>query len=105
MFHYRKSPKCACYRLLCREQQDPTLEAIVDELGKLNPSELEELERQLENELEEEQLDPESAGVPQEASTGRSWGPQATKPAQPLVVTAAGMQDMEDFHLKICTMV
>lgn len=93
------------HRLLCREQQDPTLDAIIDELGKLDPSELEELERQLDNELEEEELDPKSAVIPQEASTGRSWGLQATKPAKPLVVTAAGMQDMEDFHMKLCTMV
>ena len=92
--------------LLCREQQDPTLDAIIDELGKLNSSELEELERQLEDELEEQELDPESAIIPQEASMGRSWGVQATHAhAKPLVVTAAGMQDMEDFHLKICTLV
>ena len=90
--------------LLCREQQDPTLDAIIDELGKLNSSDLEELERQLENELEEQELDPESAVIPQEASMGRSRGLQATQPAKPLVVTAAGMQDMEDFHLKVCTM-
>ena len=91
--------------LLCREQQDPTLDAIIDELGKLNSSELEQLERQLEDELEEQELDPESAVIPQEASTGRSRGLQAIQPAKPLVVTAAGLEDMEGFHLKICTMV
>ena len=91
--------------LLCREQQDPTLDAIIDELGKLNSSQLEELERQLEHELEDQGLDPESAVMPQQASMRRSRGLQATRSAKPLVVTAAGMQEMEEFHLKVCTMV
>lgn len=80
----------------------------MDELGKLDSSELEELEKRLDG-LEEAELeeieDPENAVIPQQARLGRSRGLQATQPAKPLIVTAAGMQDMEDFHLKVYTLV
>lgn len=92
----------------CREQQGPTIDDIIDELGKMDSSELKELEKRLDG-LEEADLeemeDPENAVIPQEAGMGRSRGLQAIQPAKPLIVTAAGMQDMEDFHLKVCTMV
>lgn len=90
----------------CREQQGPTIDDIIDELGKLDSSELKELEKRLDG-LEEAELgemeDPENVVIPQEAGMGRSRGLQAMRPAKPLIVTAAGMQDMEDFHLKVCT--
>lgn len=75
-----------CLLLPCREQQEPTIDDALEGL---------------------EDLDPEDAAIPQQASMGRSGGLQAVQPtpAKPLLVTAVGMQDMEDFHLKVCTLV
>lgn len=69
-----------------REQQEPTIDDALEGLGD---------------------LDPEDAVTPQEAGMRKSGGLQAIQPtpAKPLMVTAVGMQDLEDFHLRVCTIV
>ncbi|KAL3160845.1 hypothetical protein ABBQ38_009249 [Trebouxia sp. C0009 RCD-2024] len=73
-------------RQLALEQQEPTIDDALEGL---------------------EDLDPENVVTPQEAGMRKSGGLQAVQPtpAKPLMVTAVGMQDMEDFHLKLCTIV
>ena len=96
--------------LICREQQEQAIDAALAELEELEElksleeweGELREL-KELEKELEE--LDPETAITPQEASLGGSKGLQAMRPAKPLTVTATGMQDMEDCHSRVCATV